>query len=530
MKRSPQSPAGSPAAAIQAAARAFQQGDLAAAEQACRQVLDAAPREPEALHLLGLITHRRGDGPAAKGALRKAIRARPGVARFHNSLAVVLRDLGEPEAARAALERALRLRPRFPGALYNLGLVHEKLGDPERALSAYESACEQDPGLAPAHDARGLALQALGRLDEARDAYRRALAAEPAYAEAHFHLAHARRAEPDDTQARQIETLLAERSWPPRQEGWLQAALGKLRDDLADYDRAFSAYRRANDLVATQYDPETRDAFAARLAGTFTGERLRAGTPAALSRADRIFIVGLPRSGTTLLEAMLAAHPEVEAGGERKELREVLRQVASEHRLEKPEDWIDAGPRALERTAALLDRHLARPAGARYLADKLPGNLWHLWAVGLLLPRAPVLFAWRDPRDVGLSCYFTRFEEGQGFSYDLYHCGREIRAASRLMGHWLSALPNPTAVVSYERLVTDPEATLRDVRARCGLGEAAGEMDHREAQGAVETASSWQVRQGLYRRAIGRWRHYERHLGPLLEGLGPAASADPPGS
>jgi tetratricopeptide (TPR) repeat protein len=518
-----------PRTKLREAVRWLQRGELSAAERACDQALRAAPREPEALHLAGLIAHRRGDLASARAKLRKTVRIQPRVARFHNSLGVVLREKGEAESARKALERAIRLRPGFAGAYYNLGLVHEELDDHRSALSAYEAACEHESGMAGAHHARGLVLQALGRLDEARDAFRQALDIQPDYPEAHFHLAHARRAEQiDDPQLAQIEALTAQRDGSSHEASWLYSALGKLNDDLGRYDRAFEAYHRANQLKGVKHDPEMRDKWAQSLIEAFSAERLGEGSGAALDRADRIFIVGMPRSGTTLLEAMLARHPGVEAGGEREELQAALAEAAETLGLREPPKWAEAESGGLEQAAKIFDRHLAAPSGASMLTDKLPGNIWRLGLVGLLMPRAPILFTWRDPRDVGLSCYFTRFEKGQSFSYDLYHCGRQIQTVQRLAEHWLAALPNPVHVVAYEKLVTEPEDTIRDALDCCGLDPSAASNDHARGQEVVTTASSWQVRQGLYRRAINRWRHYQAHLEPLLRGLGSTALNQPP--
>jgi tetratricopeptide (TPR) repeat protein len=509
----------------------LQRGELAAAQQACARVLRDFPEEPEALHLAGVIAHSSGDLTEAKRWLLAAVAAQPEVARFHNTLGVVLRELGEAQSARETLERAIELRPDFAGAFYNLGLVHEDLDDYRSALSAQETACEHDPDLAGAHHARGMVLQALGRLDEAGHAFRRALEIQPAYAEAHFHLAHVRRAErDDDPQLAQIEALAARSDWQPREIGWLQSALGKLNDDLGRYDRAFEAYEHANRATHVEHDPEARDQWAGQLIESFSAQRLHEGSDAALERTDRVFIVGMPRSGTTLLEAMLAGHPEVAAGGERMELQAVLSEAAESLGLRAPWHWARATPETLRKAAAILDRHLQAPAGESMLIDKLPGNIWRLGLVGLLMPRAPVLFAWRDPRDVGLSCYFTRFETGQNFSYDLYHCGRQIRTIRRLAEHWLDALPNPVGVVEYESLVSDPENTINEALARCGLDAITAPADHAGEQDVVTTASSWQVRQGLYRRAVNRWRHYEAYLEPLLRGLGDTPLEQPPGS
>lgn len=507
---------------LQECARRLQHGQLNEAARICRRLLEAAPKDADALHLLGLIAHRGGDLVTAKAQLRKAVKARPGIARFHNSLGVVLRARGELDAARAAQIRAIRLRPDFAGAHFNLGLIHEDLGDFASALSAYEATCKHAPEMAAAHHARGLVLEVLGRLQEAQSAFRRALEIRPEYPEAHFHLAHVRRAkEPEDAQLARIDALLAEHRWPPRETGWLQAARGKLNDDLGRYDQAFEAYRRANEQVAANHDADARDEWARRLARGFSASILQRGTEAALARTDRIFIVGMPRSGTTLLEAMLARHPRVEAGGERKELQAALAEAADAVGLREPEHWAEADLETLRRAASILDRRLPAPGQGTFLTDKLPGNIWNLWLVGLLLPHTPVLFTRRDPRDVGLSCYFTRFEEGQEFSYDLYHCGRQIRTVQWLADHWLAALPNPSMVVDYERLVTEPETTIREAFECCSLDLPDEAAEPSPGQETVTTASSWQVRQGLYTRAIKRWRNYESHLGPLLDGLGP---------
>lgn len=511
-------------ALLQLAARHLQRGATAEAERACIAALRHAPGDAEALHMHALVAHRQGDLAAARARLERAVAAGPKIARFHNSLGVILRESGAPERARRSLERALKLRPRFPGARYNLGLALEDLGLHEEALGAFERACRLDPEMAPAHHARGLALQALGRLEDARDAYRRAIGLDPAYAEAHFHLAHARRATAgEDEQLDAIENLLANGRPTPRECAWLESARGKLNDDLGRYDRAFEAYRAANQLAAGPYDPDSRDGLVSRLAEAFSVERLLRGSPAALVRSDRVFVVGMPRSGTTLLEAMISAHPDVEAGGERKEIARALADASNAGGTADPREWAMADDAALRVLAGSLDSHLAAATGSRFLVDKLPGNVWHLGVIGLLLPRAPVLLAWRDPRDIGLSCYFTRFEEGHDYSNDLYHCGRQIRATKRLMDHWLKALPNPVMMVSYEQLVSEPDATMEQVLDCCRLPALETSNNHRTAPGAVTTASSWQVRQGLYRSSVGRWRHYHSHIAPLLEGLGDVA-------
>lgn len=506
--------------ALAAATAQLRRGDPKAADQACARALRLRPKSPEARHLHALIAHAEGDLETAARRMRRAVAARPGAAALHNSLAVILRELGQPEAAIEALSRALRLRPQFPGAHYNLGLVHEDRDDIEGALRAYETACEQDPEMAKAHHARGLALQALGRLEEARAAFRRALALRPDYAEAHFHLAHARRAgSGDDPQLAEIRGLLQQRQWPPREAGWLLAAMGRLYDQAGHYDDAFQAYSEGNRLAGGRYDAEAADARAAELTASFDSELMASPPSCALDRDDRIFIVGMPRSGSTLLEALLASHPEVRPGGERAELHSLLGELEGSHGRVL---WARADNGVLARAAARLDRALA-PAGARYLTDKLPGNVWNLGFIGRLMPRAPVLIARRDARDVGLSCYFTRFEQRHSFSTDLHACGRRIRTLRRLEEHWMAVLPNPVMVVDYEALVADPPAVMDKVFGKCGLDPSAASLDHAGRREAVTTASNWQVRQGIHGGAVGRWKNYRKHLAPLLEGLGPCA-------
>jgi len=508
--------------ALALAAERFRSGDTAGAELACKQALRLKPRSPEALHLHGLIAHRAGDLETAARCLRRAVAARPAAAVLHNSLGVILRELGQADAAREALYRALKLRPRFPGACYNLGLVEEDLGDAVAALGAYETACGLDPDMAKAHHARGLVLQSLGRFEEARAAYRRALALRPDYAEAHFHLAHARRAESrDDPQLAEVQSLLTGRDWSPREAGWLLAAVGKLSDDAGLHDEAFRAYREGNELTGLNYDPDAADVRAGELVRAFDARLMAAPPDCALTRADRIYIVGMPRSGSTLLEALLATHPEIRAGGERPEIPALMAELRS---LAEGAGWARADAGALKRAAMALDRALS-PANGVMLTDKLPDNVWHLGFLGRLVPGAPVLIARRDPRDVGLSCFFTRFEQPHAFGTDLYHSGRRIRTVRRLEEHWLKVLPNPVMVVDYETLVDDPAAMMSRVFRFCGLDPGVASLDHASRSGAVNTASNWQVRQGIHRGSVNRWRHYRRHLGPLLEGLGPYAPA-----
>lgn len=503
-------------------------GRLADAEAAYRRALAQRPGYAEVESNLGEVLRAQGRVDEAIAAFGRALKRRPGYAEAHSNLGLALADAGRPRDAAAAYRRALEFAPQRVEIGVNLGRALRDQGRLDEAERAYRDVLDARPESADAWTGLGNLLADRGRLDEAIRAYRRALELEPDNARLHYHLAAVKRFTPGDPDLETLERHLGAASERPAADGaYLHYAAAKAHADAgADPDRVFGHYAAGARLWRStlDYDVAADEALFAAIAATFDGTG--AASPAGPGEAAApIFIVGMPRSGTTLVEQMLASHPRVHGAGERPDLDRI---VAAESRARGRSfpGWV-AGL-APDEVAALRRRYgeavIDPVTGADRITDKMPANFRYLGLVATMLPEARVVHVRRSPADTCVSCFTYLFAGRQAFSYDLAELGRYYRAYDALMAHWRAVLPDGFMLeVHYEDLVGEPERELRRLLAHCGLDWDAGCLDFHRSERAVETASAAQVRQPLYRDAIGRWRAYRAHLGPLLEALGPLA-------
>ncbi len=468
---------------------------------------------------------------------------------FNPAAAVLQAGLPGPvaAAARAALERAsalkdarryaeaagearrlLTLDPNIPECHDLLALSFWAVGRHEEAERASRRAIALAPNFADAHVTLATVLTTIGRFAEARAALESALAARPDHAGAIFDLVSISKSHATPAMAARVEKLLrGERR--SDEKAMLHFALGKIYDDRADYARAFGHYRAGNECAApaSTFRPDRFEAHVDRIISVYTpgffGARANFGSD---SRRP-IFIFGMPRSGTSLVEQILAAHPGVAAGGE---LPFVLNLVASlpQHigtEAQNPEcvlELSESGARSL------ADDYLAALDGvsrdAARVTDKYPFAYNDLGLIALLFPRAAFIHCRRDPMDTCLSCYFSRFDRALDFTSRLESLGAYYRGYRRLLDHWRSVVPAPMIEDDYEDLVENQEAVTRRILAHCGLAWDDRCLEFQAEVRPVLTASAWQVRQPLYKSAIGRWRNYEPFLGPLRAALGGSES------
>jgi tetratricopeptide (TPR) repeat protein len=363
-------------------------------------------------------------------------------------------------------------------------------------------------------------------MEEALASYRRALAIDPLYAEVYTNYGLVRRLS-DDAEicrllgeaARRIETL------PPPRRTHLHLALARLHDERDEIDEAFRHWREAAVLKrrALSYDPTQTDALVARLQGAFPPGPWAASRDHGAPSVLPIFVLGMPRSGTTLVEQILASHPQVHGGGELGLLPKALAGLDVNAEAVARPGAFAGGPDLIRRGEAYVAAMRALASGVTRITDKRPANALLIGPLHLVLPRAAVILCRRDLVDTCLSCFQTLFRQGHAWSYDLAELGHYARAHDRLMDHWRSVLPGRVLEVRYEELVADPEAGARRIVAHCGLSWDAACLSLDGAGRAVRTASVGQVRQQIHTRAVGRWRRYEHHLKPLLDALGPLA-------
>ena len=475
---------------LAAARECVDHDELKRAELVLAEVLRRDPRSSEAARMLASVCGRLGRPEDALGALEEVLAESPADAASHASLAATLRAAGRVGAAIESWRRAIVAEPRA-GSL---------------------------------HDSLGLACMDAGRFEEAESSFRRALELEPTLPGVCLNLSRCRRFSRDDT--RLIDRIRAVLdhglSGSPRAD--VHFALGKIHDDLDDVDTAFEHYQLGNRLVAAevQFDADQHAGAVDALIETFTAvmlERTRHfGDPSDVP----IFIVGMPRSGTSLVEQMLAAHPGVLGGGERAHLNDISRRIAgrlgSTARYPRCVAELDAET-ALALGAEYVSRLPARGRAEQRVTDKLPTNFLHLGLIALLLPNARVIHCTRGAMDTAFSIYAQQFESGHVWAYDFADIAAFYREHDRLMTYWRASLSLSVLEVVYEDLVERSEAQCRRLVEHCGLAWDPACLAFHQAPRAVATASNWQVRQPLYRSSVQRWRRYERHLTPLRRAL-----------
>lgn len=512
------------------------QGQLEAAEVAFREALRFNPRHVDARCNLGAVLHRRGHLAEALARLEEAVRLAPRHAQAHNDLGGVLLACARPEQAEPHLREAIRLRPAFAEAHSNLGLALRDLHQTDEAMHCFREALGISPGYAKARNNLAYALEIQGQMDEARSEFQQTLRGDPDNAMALTglsRLAAAGRHRLSDAEVGKIRELAARQDLPLDDLSRLHFALAWIADEAGAYDEAFAHCRRGNELRAevdrrrgAVFDIAAHRDFVDRIIATFTPayfERVRSfGVDSKLP----IFVVGMLRSGTTLVEQILASHPLVHGAGELPDLERLARSLPE--RLGGPERYPDC--------VARLDAATARAVAEEYLqtlkhlageairvVDKLPFNFMHLGVIATLFPKARIIHCRRDRVDTCLSCFFQNFADPQPFTLDLGLLGQYYREYERLMSRWTKVLPLPVFELRYEDLTADQETWSRRLIDFCGLEWDERCLRFHETRREVRTASTLQVRRPMYGSSVGRWKRYAGHLRPLLEALG-----DPP--
>ena len=533
-------------------------GRLSDAESIYQQILQADPNQPVALHLHGVIAHQVGkhdtavdlitkalaikpdyakahynlgnalkeacERDAAIQAYQKAIAHDPGHAEAHNNLGLALQDQGKLDTAVASHNKALALAPDNAEALSNRGLALQGLGMLDEAVASYHKALAIAPDSAKCHNNLGNAQQDMGQLDAAVASYHKALAIAPDYAEAHRHLSNAYKFSEYNDDIRAMEDAYALPDLGDQQRMHLAFALGKSFEDLRQYKKAFGFYLTANALKRRtfEYSIEADEKYFDRLEKVFTLDLFRTHSNAGSSDDSPIFILGMPRSGTTLVEQLLASHSNVHGAGELKYLQNI---VAS--RFAKNDDPKLAESLAMASSAAFSDagddyirRIREHRHGTGFITDKMPHNFRLIGMIRLMLPKAIIIHCCRDPLDTCLSIFKSYFSaSGNYYAYDLGELGRYYTLYRDLMDHWHRVLPGFIYDIHYEDLVANQEGQTRALLSHCGLEWDDACLDFHRTDRPVRTASAVQVRRPIYTDSIQSWKRYENWIEPLLDAM-----------
>lgn len=505
------------------------EGKLLKAEKLCRHFLQNRPHHVEGMRLLADIGARFGALNEADFLLESAVAFDPNHVGARLDYIQVLRKRQKFEAA---VEQAKELYERDPdNPVFQSHYAIESLqtGEFDRALKLFESILQKLPHDPATLTSRGHALKTYGRQDEAVESYRAAFKAKPDHGDAYYGLANLKTYRFSDDEMTAMSQQAARPDIAHNDKIQLSFALGKAHEDRKNFDTAFDFYAQGNALkrIQTRYNPDHMEEELRAQAEICTKDlfdtRLGEGHPS----PDPIFIVGLPRAGSTLLEQILASHSQVDGTLELPNvltLSHMLRgrkRITSESRY--PRILHDlASEKLKEMGESYITDTMIHRQGAPFFIDKMPNNFRHIGLILLMLPNAKIIDARREPMDCCVSGFKQLFAEGQEFTYSLEDIGRYYRNYVDLMDHWHRVVPGRILHVQHEDVVHDLEGQVTRMLEFVGLPFEQACLDFHETERAVRTASSEQVRQPINPKSIGQWRRFENHLEPLQQALGPA--------
>lgn len=505
---------------------ALASGDMEEAEKILRKILSQDANDIKALRLLSSIAIEASRFRPARKMLEHAVEVQPGFIAGWNDLANLLMKQDRYDEALKAVQRAIDIDPKMVHSWVVKGNILTRAQRNEESLEAYGQALELSPRSAGALSGMGHVLKTIGRQQESIDAYRKCISNHPAYGEAYWSLANLKTFEFAENEVNIMQQMIEDKSLADEPRVNFCLALGKHFENEKNFDRAFEHYSRGNDLRRENeiYDPVQTQVVHDRIIEIFNKEFLDERKGWGDPDPAPLFVVGLPRSGSTLIEQILASHSMVEGTMELPDLSRVIAELTrqSPGRVEYPEAMENVDEDAARAMGeAYLQTTMRYRTGKAYFIDKMPNNFSSVGLLQVILPNAKIIDARRHPLDSCLGSYKQLFFKGQSFTYDQFELGHYYLQYRRIMEHWRQALPGKVLDVHYENMVLDQENQTRRLLEYCGLPWEDQCLRFYETERAINTASSEQVRQPIYTKALNFWRNYESHLGELIETLEP---------
>ncbi len=542
---------------FQQALQLHQRGNIAAAREIYLQLQATDPGNPEVLHYLGLTEYQSGNLEKAIELIGGAIQLSQKEPNYYSNLAMCYADKGQNEEAeknyRAALKFDSRLIPALIGlgsllgkqgkfkeseqylssvakkqpnhvtANVNYALTLQKLGKHQQALIYAKKAVKIDPNNAVSQNNLGTIYQDLGEFSEAQKCFRKALSLNPGFGKAFYNLSHTKKFSEDDEDMQlvtQSEQFANSANVDTNNRISFHFGLGKIFDDLKLWDRAFRQFKLGNSLVNVAYDPNYIKANHDNIARHFNQQWMVEHNELGNRDVSPIFIVGMPRSGTTLLEQILTSHADVYSIGESQAIPDLTNVMSSIVKSEEPYPYC-ADKLDNNSVTELVNRYLEIARESEFYkpekrsVDKMTTNYMHLGFIVTLFPNAKIIHCTRDALDVCLSCYFQDFTDRPGFAYRQENIGHFYNEYERIIRHWQETLSDHIVDISYEDIINDTESTIRTMLGFCDLPWDDNCLAFYESSRQIATASKWQVKQPIYKRSLNRWKNYESHLTPL---------------
>ena len=513
---------------LMSAALALAENRIPEAEHELREHLKRHPTDVAAIRMLAEVAARIGRVGDAEILLWRCVQLAPGFTAARQNYAMILHRQNKPAQAMEEVDRLLAEEPGNPGMRNLKAAILGRTGDFDESIALYKAVLADYPRQPKVWMSLGHALKTAGKTAPSIEAYRRCIELSPQFGEVWWSLANLKTFRFSLGEIATMRAQLERTDLTNDDRFHFHFSLGKALEDNGEYAASFDHYARGNSLrrKLIRYDAADNAAHVARSKKLFTREFFaeRAGWGA--DARDPIFVVGLPRAGSTLIEQILASHSLVEGTQELPDISMISRIIAK--RTTRADE--SAYPRALAKFSAdelrafgeqyLTQTRIHRKTGAPFFIDKMPNNFAHVGLIHLMLPNAKIVDARRHPMGCCFSCFKQHFARGQNFTYELGEIGRYYRDYVELMAHFDAVLPGRVHRVFYENMVDDTEGEVRRLLAYCGLPFEESVLRFHENQRAVRTASSEQVRQPIFREGVDQWKHYEPYLAPLATALG----------
>jgi tetratricopeptide (TPR) repeat protein len=518
--------------AVIAATNLLAEGDLYGAERIVRGFLQTHGNHIEAMRLLAQIGMKLDVLDEAEFLLESVLVFVPDYHAARYDYALVLAQRHKHARSLAEAETLLKVDPANRAFRTVCANALVGLGNHEEALRVFRELAAETPDSPDLHLSIAHALKTLGRQPEAIESYRKAAAVRPSFGDAYWSLANLKTYRFNDEEIARMRAQIAANSSTLVDRYHLCFALGKALEDRAEYEESFRYYERGNTLKRNEspYDVGKFERSVRKQIEVCSGEFFTARQRYGCDRIDPIFIVGLPRAGSTLLEQILASHSQVEGTMELADIPRLVTQLNGRHNEARyPQVLADLTPERAKRLGEkfIADTQIYR-TGKRFFIDKMPNNFRHIGLIHMILPNAKIIDARREP----MACCFSNFKQlfaaGQEFTYGLEDIARYYRAYLELMAHWDTVLPGKILRIQHEDVVADLQGNVRRILAFCGLDFEPQSVEFYKTERSVRTASSEQVRRPIFREGLDQWRHYEPWLGPMKTALGPYADSAHP--
>jgi tetratricopeptide (TPR) repeat protein len=497
---------------------------LADAAARYRKVIDLKRDAHDAYNNLGNTLMAMGQMQEAVEILKQAVALVPENAIAHSNLGNAQRLLGQKKEAVSSYRKAIELAPELVESHSNLGLALQGLGRLDEAVIHFQEAISINPDFTEAHFNLGIAFMNMGRLEDAQNQYRSALSLKPDFADASRLMAYIKKHSEYDEDIQAMERAYGDPAIRDEQKMHLAFGLGKAFEDLRRYDEAFDYYFEGNALnrKTITFSIDQREHFFSRIKDVFDESLFSKLDDAGDEDETPVFILGMPRSGTTLVEQVLASHPQVYGAGE----LGVLSRLApsyfeSPNGIEFPENMGQLGSADYESMGAEYIKFIRELShDSRFISNKTPDNYIYLGAIKLALPKARIIHCKRNPADNGLSLFKSFFpNKGHAYAYNLKEIGQQYRLYADLMEHWQRVVPGFIHEIQYEDMVGDLSGQTRSLLEFCGLDWDDACLDFHKSDRPVMTASAEQVRRPIYKTSVQAFKRYEKQLAPMLEVL-----------